>query len=105
MRTLIGLGLVAIGASQLLLASGLVEARMADLWPVGAIALGLWLVVSGLRRPDRGGLAVGVLALTLAGYHLGREHLAWPDGLYLPVVLIALGLGVLVGSKLQPKTA
>lgn len=105
MGTLVGIVLVAAGAIQLLLATGVVGARLADLWPAGVIVLGLWLVVSGFQRPSRAGVTVGILGLSVAIYKLGWQHLAWPAGLHLPVILIALGLGVLVTSNFQLKTA
>lgn len=105
LRTLIGIVLVAVGATQLLLATGLVGVRLADLWPVGVIVLGLWLVVSGFQRSSRAGVTVGIVGLGVAIYQLGWQHFAWPAGLYLPVILIALGLGVLVTSNFQLKIA
>lgn len=105
LRTLVGIVLVAAGAIQLLVATGLVGARLADLWPVGAIVLSLWLVVSGFQKPSRAGVAIGILGLSVAIYRLGWQHLAWPAGLHLPVILIALGLGILVTSNFQLRSA
>lgn len=103
MRRLVGIVLITLGGAQLLVALGLIEAEFSELWPVGVIALGLWLLASAVRRPERGGLAVAILAIAVAGYQLGRSFLNWPDDLYLPVILIALGLGVLVRPGPQPK--
>lgn len=105
MRSLIGSLLIIIGGTQLFVTAGLAEPDIGALWPIGTLSLGLWFLVVALRSPERRGLTIAILAISLAVYELGMSTLGWPDQLHFPLLLVALELGVLLRTGSHPTTA
>jgi hypothetical protein len=73
-----------------------------DLWPVLVIGAGLWLLGGAAGRGVGGGLVAGVLVLALGGFWLLENFGKVDDRLFLPVLLIALGVGLLL-RNLDPR--
>jgi len=90
-----GGGLVVLGLVFLLNNFNLLPANVFGLWPVLIIGAGLWLVVQAVTRRSGGSLMPGIVLLALGGFWL-LENFDRADGrLFLPVLLIAIGVGQL----------
>lgn len=105
MRRLLGLLLIAGGGSQFLISVGLIDASLNDLWPLGVLTIGLWLLAGAIRRPRQGGLTIGILAASLGVYQLGQTVFDWRTDLLLPVMLLSVGLGLLLRSTIRAEAA
>lgn len=91
-----GTVLILLGLAFLLNNFNVIPGQFIAWWPLLVMGAGLWLVVQTLSRRRGGGLVGGILLLALGGYWLAR-NLGWAgDGLFLPVLLIALGTGLLL---------
>jgi uncharacterized membrane protein len=67
-----------------------------DLWPVLVIGAGVWLIGGAAVRRQGGGLVAGILVLALGAFWLLENFGKANDQLFLPILLIALGVGLLL---------
>lgn len=91
-------GLLLLGAGSLMILDNLelIPQSVADLWPVPVVLLGLWLILVAARRPRGRGLTAGIVVTAVGAFWLA-ESLNWiGEDLFLPVLLISLGLGILL---------
>jgi hypothetical protein len=95
-RMLWGLLLVAAGITALLSELGVLPADGLKLWPILLIVIGLWLSLSAVRRAAGRGLTGGLVVAAVGAYFLADNLQAVPDGLFLPILLVALGLGLIL---------
>jgi len=93
---LVGLGLLFLLGNLHRLAGGLFA-----WWPVLVLIAGLWLFSRGVRRRRGGDLLGGVLLLGLGTFWLLFNLGLVGNNLFLPILLIALGLGLLLRSLLR----
>ncbi len=97
-RLFIGLLLITLGTLILLANLGLLAFSWDAAWPLALAALGLWMIVEAAHRPGRRGLAAGLVALSVGAFWFA-ERLGWVEqDLFLGVLLVAFGLGLLVRS-------
>lgn len=91
-----GIILILLGLVFLLENFNIVPGSITDWWPVVVIGAGVWLLAQSFRRGRQGGLVGGALLLGLGTYwlldNLGRVN----TDLFLPVLLISLGAGLLL---------
>ncbi len=91
-----GFILIGLGALFLLDNFNVIPGNVVDWWPVLIVGAGLWLLVQAFRRRRHGGLVGGTLLVGLGGYwlldNLGRLN----ADLFLPVLFISLGAGLLL---------
>ena len=99
-----GLLLVGLGLLFMFGNLGVLAGSVFAYWPVLVLIAGLWLLVRGLRRGD-GALLGGTLLLGLGTFWLLLNLHVIGDNLFLPILLIALGLGLLLRSfrRLRPE--
>jgi hypothetical protein len=88
--------LIVLGTVFLLNNFNLVPGAVIDWWPVLVIGAGLWLLGQAATRRGGGGLVGGMVLLALGGYWLALNFGVVDDRLFLPVLLIALGVGLLL---------
>ena len=93
-----GLLLIALGGLFLLNNLRLLSGPVFAWWPVLELLPGLWLLSRGLRRRQGGGLVGGTLLLGLGVFWLLVSLGVVGSNLFLPVLLLALGLGLLLRS-------
>ncbi len=93
-----GLILIVLGIGFLLNSFNLIPANWLQLWPVLVMAAGGWLLAQGVRRRGGGGLVGGVVLLALGGLWLLQNFGQVDDRLLAPVLLIAIGAGLLLRS-------
>jgi hypothetical protein len=96
-----GILLILAGLVFLLVNFDAIPSQVLDWWPLLVIGAGVWLLARALARRRGGGLVGGVLLLALGGYWLARNLGLVGDGLFLPVLLIALGAGTLLRGFLR----
>jgi hypothetical protein len=96
-----GILLILAGLVFLLANFNAIPGQVLNWWPALVIGAGLWLLLSALTRRRGGGLVGGVLLLAMGGYWLARNLGVVGDGLFLPVLLIALGAGTLLRGFLR----
>lgn len=91
--TVVGAALVLFGLGQALVVLELLPAQVSDVigqwWPALLVLASMWLVSSGRRVT---GVALGLLGVLLLAARV------LPDGTFLPVLLILLGLLLLIGA-------
>jgi hypothetical protein len=98
-----GTVLILAGLVFLLGNFNLVPGQVLDWWPILVLGAGLWLLAQALTQRRAGGLTGGLLLAALGGYWLAR-NLGWADdGLFLPVLLIALGAGMLLRTFMRER--
>lgn len=91
-----GLLLLGAGALMILINLDLIPQSIADLWPIPVLLVGLWLILVAARRPRARGLTAGIVVTAVGAFWLA-ESLNWiGEDLFLPVLLISLGLGILL---------
>ncbi len=91
-----GIALILLGLTFLLNNFGLVPDSLANLWPLFVIGGGIWLLARAARRRRGGGIVGGVLVLALGVFWLLNNYRVISDQYFMPIVVIALGLGLLV---------
>ncbi|MCC6190000.1 MAG: hypothetical protein IT318_13275 [Anaerolineales bacterium] len=96
-----GTVLILLGLAFLLNNFNVIPGQFIAWWPLLVMGTGLWLVAQTLPRRRGGGLVGGILLLALGGYWLARNFGWAGDGLFLPVVLIALGTGLLLRTLVR----
>lgn len=90
-----GVLLIVLGLGFLLNNFNLVPESIFSLWPLVVIGAGLWLVGEAARRRGRG-LAGGFVVLALGVFWLLENYGRVSGRMFLPVLLIALGAGLLL---------
>jgi hypothetical protein len=94
--------LIVLGAAFLLQNFNLVPAGYLQWWPVLVVAAGLWLLARGFTERRGGALIGGALVSTMGAFWL-LDNLGRVDGrAFAPVLLIALGAGLLLRTLLRP---
>lgn len=93
-----GLLLIALGGLALLNNLHLVAGGVLAWWPVLVLLPGLWLLSRGLMRRQGGGVVGGTLLLGLGAFWLLVSLGVVGNNLFLPVLFLALGLGLLLRS-------
>jgi Domain of unknown function (DUF5668) len=93
--------LTLLGLIFLLNNFNLMPAHLIEWWPILVLLGGVWLFSQGLAQRRGGELIGGTVLLATGGFWL-LVNFGWMDQrLFGPVLLIALGLGILVRSLLQ----
>jgi hypothetical protein len=92
--------LVLLGLIFLLNNFNLVPASLVQWWPVLVLAAGLLLFGSGLAERQGGALITGTLLVSLSGFWLLNNLGLVEDRLFMPILLIALGAGLLLRNLL-----
>lgn len=95
-QVLWGLIFILIGLTALLVQVGALPADLAQLWPVLVIALGVMLMVRAISSTSGRGFAAGVVATTAGGFLLADQIWQLPDGFFFPLLLLALGIGLIL---------
>lgn len=99
-----GFLLIAAGIIGLLVQLGGVFRNWSALWPVILIVVGVWLFLGSLVSSESRGLTAGLVAIGM-GLVLVGENLSWfEEGLLFPVLVVALGSGMLLRSLLGAKS-
>ena len=96
----LGLTLIAIGAFFLLNNLNLLPDSLYNLWPVPVVAAGVGLLARSATSNGRG-MVGAVLVLTLGAFWLLQNYGKVTDRLFLPILLIALGVGLLLRYLFQ----
>ncbi|MCC7359188.1 MAG: hypothetical protein IT317_06915 [Anaerolineales bacterium] len=93
-----GLLLIALGGLFLLNNLRLLSGPVFAWWPVLVLLPGLWLLSRGLSGRQGGGMVGGTLLLGLGVFWLLVSLGLVGNNLFLPVLFLALGLGLLLRS-------
>ena len=93
--------LTLLGLIFLLNNFNLMPARVVEWWPILVLVGGLWLISQGLAQRRGGELTGGTVLLATGGFWLLVNFGRMDQHLFGPVLLIALGLGLLLRSLLQ----
>jgi lia operon protein LiaF len=96
-----GIVLILAGLVFLLVNFDAIPGPVLAWWPVLVIGAGVWLLARVVTRRQGGGAVGAVLLLALGGYWLARNLGVAGGGLFLPVLLIALGVGTLLRGFLR----
>ena len=97
-----GVVLIVLGAAFLLQNFNLVPAGYLQWWPVLVIAAGVWLLARGYSE-RRGGALIGGALVSSMGVFWLLDNLGRVDGrAFAPVLLIALGAGLVLRTLLRP---
>lgn len=97
---LAGLVLVMAGLVFLLYNLNLIPGKVFAWWPVLVISAGLWMLANAVARRSTG-LVAGVVLSSLGAYWLLENLGLVAGGVFVPVLLIALGAGLLLRSVLR----
>jgi len=95
-RMLWGLLFVAVGITAFLSELEVLPADILQLWPILLIVVGLWLALSAIGTAAGRGLTGGLVVAAVGAYLLAEKLGAVPDELLLPVLLVAIGLGLVL---------
>jgi hypothetical protein len=95
-----GVLLIVLGLGFLLNNFNLVPQGIFSLWPLLVIGAGVWMVGEAAARRGGGGVVGGVVVLALGMFWLLQNYGRADDRMFLPVVLIALGAGLLLRTLL-----
>lgn len=91
-----GLLLLGAGAFLLLVNLNLIPQSIADLWPVLVVLVGFWLIAVAAGRPRGRGLTAGIVVSAIGMYWLAESFHWVTEDLFLPVLLMSIGLGILL---------
>ncbi len=94
-----GVLLLVLGLGFLLHNFNLVPEGLFSLWPLIVIGAGAWILGEAVLRRGRG-LAGGVVVLALGAFWLLENYGRVRGPMFLPVLLIALGAGLLLQTLL-----
>jgi len=92
--------LILLGLVFLLNNFNLVPAGLVQWWPVLILGAGILLLGRGLAERQGGGLVAGTVLAALGGFWLLDNLGRMDERLFVPVILIALGVGLLLRSLL-----
>ena len=88
--------LIVLGLGFLLDNFNLVPEGIFSLWPLLVIGAGVWLLGQAVTSGEGRGLTGGVVVLALGTFWLLENYGRVTNQMFLPVLLIALGLGLLL---------
>lgn len=91
--------LIVLGLGFLLHNFNLVPEGLFSLWPLIVIGAGAWICGEAVRQRGRG-LVGGVVVLALGAFWLLENYGRVSGPMFLPVLLIALGTGLLLQTLL-----
>lgn len=91
-----GLAFVFLGIGLLLANLGWLSARTADVWPLVVFVAGVWLAANAVRRPSGEGLTAGLVLMAVGAFWFGEGRNWIDEALFLPVLLVSIGLGLLL---------
>lgn len=91
-----GGALIVLGLAFLLNNFGLVPRGVFNLWPLLVMGAGVWLLGRAVVRRRGGGMTGGLLVLALGAFWLLNNYGVLGDQFFLPIILIALGAGMLL---------
>lgn len=91
----VGLALIAVGVFFLLDNFNLLPPNLYNLWPLPIVAVGVGLLARSATNNGRG-MVGAVLVLTVGVFWLLENYEKVSDRMFLPVLLIALGTGLLL---------
>ncbi len=95
-----GFALILAGLIFLLNNFNLIPGSLFNWWPVLVLGAGLWMLIQAVARRSQG--LVGGVVLTSLGAFWLLDNLNLVDGgAFVPVLLIALGAGLLLRSALR----
>ena len=94
--------MVLLGLVFLLNNFHLAPANLLQWWPVLVLGAGLLLFGRGLVGRQGGGLVAGTVLAALGGFWLLDSLGRMDERLFAPILLIALGMGLLFRSVLAP---
>jgi hypothetical protein len=95
--------LILLGLVFLLNNFNLVPANLIRWWPVLVLGAGIWLFGRGLAQRHGGGLVAGTVLAALGGFWLFANLGRADERLFVPILLIALGVGLLLRSLLAER--
>ena len=95
-----GVLLILLGLVFLLNNFNMVPASLVHWWPVLILGAGILLFGRGLAERQGGGLVAGTVLAALGGFWLLDSLGRMDQRLFVPVLLIALGVGLLLRSLL-----
>jgi hypothetical protein len=96
-----GVLLIVMGAAFLLQEFNLIPEGFLQWWPILVVGAGLWLLARGFAERRGGALIGGTLVSTMGVFWLLQNLGRVPERIFLPVILIALGAGLLLRSLLR----
>ncbi|MGH2522343.1 MAG: LiaI-LiaF-like domain-containing protein [Anaerolineales bacterium] len=96
-----GVLLVILGLGFLLNNFGLVPKGIASLWPLLVIGVGLWMLGRAVARRAGEELVGGIMMLALGAFWLLQNYGRVDNRSFLPVLLIALGVGALLRNVIS----
>ncbi len=88
--------LIIAGLGFLLHNFNLVPEGVFSLWPLLVVGAGIWILGQVAMRREGRGLAGGIVVLTLGVFWLLENFGRVDDRMFLPILLIALGGGLLL---------
>jgi hypothetical protein len=95
-RSFWGLTLIVVGFLLMGNQLGWVTLAAIDVWPSLLIWVGLFLLVGAFHHPEGQGITGGLVLTAIGGYWLGKEQGWMKADLFVPVLLIALGFGMIL---------
>jgi hypothetical protein len=90
--------LIVLGIGFLLNNFNLIPHDVFALWPLLVIGAGIWMLGGAVTRRRGRGLVGGTLVLALGLFWLLQNYGKVNDQMFLPVLLIGLGVGLLLRS-------
>ncbi len=91
-----GVLLIVLGIAFLLNNFNLVPPSLFRLWPLVVIGAGTWMLGRAVQRRRGQGLVGGMVVLALGAFWLLENFGRVDDRMFLPVLLIAIGAGLLL---------
>lgn len=95
-----GVVLILVGVAFLLQAFNVVPASLTRWWPILVIGAGAWLLARGVSERRGGALIGGTLVSTMGVFWLLQNLERVDERVFAPVILIALGAGLLLRTLL-----
>jgi len=92
---------LAAGVTALLVQLGVLPGNVYSLWPIAVIVLGLWLLFGSLTSGRPSGFTAGLVTTAAGVYWLAEQLDLVRSDLFFPILLIALGAGVLLRPSSQ----
>lgn len=96
--------LILLGLVLLLNNFNLVPASLVQWWPLPVLGAGLWLLGRGLAERQGASLVAGTVLGALGVFWLLDNLGRMDERLFVPILLISLGVGMLLRSLLAART-